>query len=351
MKNYVLKYDFNNEAYIYVKEWDLVFNNQKVYADGVSDTDLEEYLKICRKLLDDGIEYFGRVIKDRTYDYKHISNVIFKKVIKTEIKVFDYLICCSILSRNYLTKLRSDITKSNILAYKNLLMNLIVDLEELMACIEVYVNKSAKNIRCRFGKRNYVDYHDILFAVCHLYDFEKITDINNIDFRNIKPIIMFEIRQLLELYFKKVLGYSKLTDSKGNISKKNTQIGLKFIVNEIKKPNSRIFVPFDIEIIVKINEWANGFVHTGNICPFYVLFFAVEMIKKFFTSEPKSYKIYDGTSPRRTWSGGIQIKDYETLKKDFETFVNEQSVKNPKIQKCKIEWIDIKDVVSYITSL
>lgn len=82
MKNYVLKYDFNNEAYIYVKEWDLVFNNQKVYADGVSDTDLEEYLKICRKLLDDGIEYFGRVIKDRTYDDKHISNVIFKKVIK-----------------------------------------------------------------------------------------------------------------------------------------------------------------------------------------------------------------------------------------------------------------------------
>ena len=244
MKNYVLKYDFNNEAYIYVKEWDLVFNNQKVYADGVSDTDLEEYLKICRKLLDDGIEYFGRVIKDRTYDDKHISNVIFKKVIKTEIKVFDYLICCSILSRNYLTKLRSDITKSNILAYKNLLMNLIVDLEELMACIEVYVNKSAKNIRCRFGKRNYVDYHDILFAVCHLYDFEKITDINNIDFRNIKPIIMFEIRQLLELYFKKVLGYSKLTDSKGNISKKNTQIGLKFIVNEIKKPNSRIFVRY-----------------------------------------------------------------------------------------------------------
>jgi len=91
-------------------------------------------------------------------------------------------------------------------------------------------------------------------AARSLFSIENVDSIEDISLRDLKPVVMFQIRQLIEIYGKNIIGYRDIKDLSRNPVKKFTQVSWEFLAIEIVKQNSNIKLPFDIRTIICINS-------------------------------------------------------------------------------------------------
>ncbi|MDN3692524.1 hypothetical protein QWZ06_09670 [Chryseobacterium tructae] len=191
---------------------------------------------------------------------------------------------------------------------------------------------------------------DIYSAARTLFFIEEFSNIEDLYLRDLKPNVMFQIRQLLEIFGKNIVGYYSITHNNQPV-KKFTQIAWDFIDEECKKDISRIKLPFEIKTITLLNSWANDFVHTTFLHNSYIQYFAIKMLNVLFSSSTstststKGITIYNGCKIEKYDIADITISNYNSLKDDFKNFLL------TKKQGIEINWMPIDKVGAYILSV
>jgi len=288
------------------------------------------------------IGYTSKILKGKTFADKQICECVFRPTFKSENQWKEYIIKSIYISKEYVEYLKTKITETNIHKYEHTITGLEIDLEWLIASYEVQYKKTTDKISLNSGRRKNLSPTDIYSAARTLFFIEEFDNIEDLYLRDLKPAVMFQIRQLLEMFGKNLLGYYSISDKDGNGVKKFTQIAWDFIKTEIKKPNSRIEFPFDIHMILSINNWSNSFVHTTYLYNSYMQFFALKTINVLFYSKSKGIKIYTGLSIRKFDCADIKIKDYNSLKTDFENTLKSR------LPDIIVDWLDTDNVGAYI---
>lgn len=291
------------------------------------------------------LNYCSQIIKEKTYSDKDICNYIFNDI-KTEYQYREYLRRNIYISRDYILHLKDSINIDNIQRYQNTLSTLFIDLEELIIQFEIYSNKTIDSVKRTSWRKRILDPLEIYAATNTLFHIEEFDNIEDMWLGKLKPLVMFQIRQLLEMFGKQLIGFTNLMDKNNHPLKKFTQIAWDFIKEETKKEDSRIELPFDIDMILFINKWANSFVHTTFIDSSYIQFFVLNALEVLFQSQRNGIKVYTGQVSRNLTISDIKIKNYNALKKDFEAFLKEKNNDSPVI----VDWLPTNEVGAYILS-
>lgn len=293
------------------------------------------------------INYSSVLLKGKIFDDKQISECVFKDIVKNEAHLKEFLLKHIYISREYVKFLKETVKKNKVHVYKHTLSALETDLEWLLSNVEIYYKKTTDKITSSSWRSKNLKPRDIYWAALSLFRIEEFDNIEQIYLRDLKPVVMFQIRQLLEVFGKNLIGYDSITDDKGDDIKKFTQVAWAFIKSEVEKPNSRIKFSFNINIILEINGWANSFVHTTHIYSSYIQHFALNAIKVLFVSPSpsSSIKMYNGITSKKLDISDIRISDYNSLKLDFESYLKE------KISTAVVSWQPIDNAGAYIISL
>ena len=292
------------------------------------------------------IDYVDSILKGKKYDNNKIAEIIFLDQLKNEQHFIEYLKKSLFVSKEYIEYLKKSIKIKYVHRYKEVISSLYCDLEWLIAKVEYYINKFSNEIVITSGRRPYLSTRDISSSINDLFFIEEYDKIDNLYLRDLKPVVMFQIRQLLEIYGKNLIGYNLILDGNGIPIKKFTQVAWEFIKKEVKKKNSRIELPFNIDMIMEINRWTNSFVHSTCIYSSYIQFFAINCIRDLFKNT-KIIELYNGKSEYCIEYGSIKIENYNSLKQDFEKYLNDKH----KGGTIKIDWKDIDNVGAHIASL
>lgn len=303
----------------------------------------ENYFNSVIIFFDWYISYCKNIINEKTYPDKQICECLFRPIFKTEGQFIEYLIKSIYVSKDYVEHLKTSINVNNIHIFEHTLSSLDVDLEELIGNIEVTYKHSVGSIELNSGRRKNLSLRDIYSAARTLFFIEEFKGIEDLYLRDLKPFVMFQIRQLLEVFGKNIIGYYLIVDNEGNSIKKFTQVAWDFIKEEIKKPDSRIIFPFDPHMIMAINNWANNFVHTTYLYNSYIQYFALKVIHVLFAVKTEKIKIYNGKYCKK-FIADIKIINYNSLKLDFELYIRD------KMSIAVVKWMNINEVDAYILS-
>jgi hypothetical protein len=302
--------------------------------------------KKCNTFFDWYINYVDSILKGKKYDNDKIAEIIFLDQLENKKHFTEYLKKSLFISKEYIEYLKNSIKTKYVHRYKEVISSLHCDLEWLIAKVEFHINKYPNRIVITSGRRPYLSTYDISSSINDLFFIEEYDKIDDLYLRDLKPVVMFQIRQLLEIYGKNLIGYNSILDGNGIPIKKFTQVAWEFIKKEVKNKSSRIELPFNIDMIMEINRWANSFVHSTYIYSSYIQFFAINCIKDLF-KDTKIIELYNGKSKYCIEYGSIKIENYNSLKQDFEKYLNDKH----KGGTIKIDWKDIDNVGAHIASL
>jgi hypothetical protein len=305
----------------------------------------QEYHKKLLIFFDWYIEYATAVLRNKKCSNQQISNTIFKGDPKTKKQLRDFLQAHLFLSKEYIKYLQDNVTPVNIITYNDAISSLLVDLEWVIASVEVHFKKHTQSIKLNSWRRKNLSPLDIYLAAKTLFFIENSDNIEQLPLRDLKPLVMFQIRQLLEVFGKNMIGYYAINNSNGNTVKKFTQVAWTFIQKEINNSNSRIEFPFDPHLIIQINKWSNSFIHTTHLYSNYIQFFALKAMEVLLIPGKKPIQIYSGKYFQNYHIADIKIKDYNSLKIDFESYLND------KISGITVEWMPLDKVGAYILNL
>lgn len=302
--------------------------------------------------------YAVSIFGNTTYTEKQIIDLIFKirskepsQVIKRDIiKKHIYLYY------QYIQELLQIIQPATAINYKHTIWRIDNDLESLVLLYEAYQSHiDLSLLELTSGVRSGLSSHDICCAAHDLFYIEDNKAINNLYLMDLKPTVTFQVRQMIELYGKRMLGFDTIT-SNGSVAKQFTQVAWKFIKERNGCSNKwRIEMPFDLDSIVAINNWANGFTHSAQIDSPHLQYFALKTTEALFKPAAQRITIYNGHSKLSMMYSEVKIYGYNALKEDFENYLQPQykflfwSIK--KKDKFKVIWADIENVDAYIMSL
>lgn len=321
----------------------------------------QEYYVAFINYIDFALNYCQTELNGNAYAYDHIIPQVFVYEIKSEQAYKQYWRCSLYCAQLYLQFLKSYINICYIERYNILRWNLICDIELLLARYEKINKNFSGNIELSCGSRKEVSTLDMLWVLRELNSIENIPDIKNLSLRDIKPYQMFVIRQILEKIGKNAIGYYQIVDKNGKIVPKFTQIAWEFLNSYSKKCSGwEVTTPIKVSNIYLLNKWANSFVHSGYIYASYIIFYAVDIINKIMQCPSEPVKCYDGRCHQSSLFGNIIIKKYNTLKIDFEKYINLKSnsknglfsfICKHNVNKYSVKWKDLDDVGAYIITL
>lgn len=287
------------------------------------------------------------VLKGKKYAERSLADYIFTSNFKSINQYQEYLKRSLFIAQQYLSNFVSKINSANIEKYKDGLHVMRIDFEWLLTQIELHIIKSTKKIMMHSGRNKHKDPFSIFSVASTLFNIEDLKKLDDLYIYDLKPYSVFAIRQLIEIYGKNLLGFHSVIDANGNFSKKHLYSAWAFIKEELKKPKPRISIPFDIEIILKIEKWSNRFVHTAYHADCYIIWKALQMLKPLFIPITTPIKIYNGKNQRKFFIPEIKIQRYSTLKASFTKYVN----KGAKAKgQYKVVWLNIENVGAYIIS-
>jgi hypothetical protein len=219
---------------------------------------------------------------------------------------------------NTLQRLNTRITETNFPQYEFLLTSLAGDLFEVVKYVEVQILQNTFNFS--MGSRPDQNAREIFDVSRMMLEIGTVIP-SNLYLREVFPVSIFLLRQTIEVYGKRMLGYYSITNEQNQRARGvSTQVAWAFIKKETLKPNSRITLPTDIDTIIKVEEWTNYYVHTGDIPEIHLIENAIHMIFPIIFPQNSTERNYKNTI---VCAGTSKIRDYHAVKADFETFVNQ----------------------------
>lgn len=284
-------------------------------------------------------------MKGKKYSKEIVAQVVLKDYFKGESHWKEYITKSLFLSKQYVEYLKAKILMKNLNAFEHTLSSLETDLEWLIIQSEIYLVKSIDKLANNSFRSHILTPTDLYSAARTLFRIEEFTKMEELYLRDLKPVVMFQIRQLLEVYGKNLIGYKAIIDKDNYPIKKFTQVAWEFVKYECKSKNPRIKLPFDVQMILDINKWANNFVHTTYLYNSYIQHFVLNAIGVLFTIAKNDVTIYSGKTSTRLDIAHIEIRNYNSLKKDFEKYLNDKRAGT------FVEWKAVEKVGAYIISL
>lgn len=297
-------------------------------------------------------QYAEDVFQGKTYSLQHLVGMLFdEREYKTDAEIAENFQYRMFAEREYLHEFLDILKVGHLECFKAAFWDTFVYVEHIVWGVEYFVWKSpVDKMISRFHSSGVLRVSDIHSSLRSLFYIETLQSINDIYFRDLKPNVVFQIRQLLEKMGKNIIGYRRIVDKHGNLVKKHTQVAWKFIDQKNKTKNTawHIQFPLDQSVILKVNNWANQFVHETLIYSNYMQLLAIRVVNELFKPPATLVTTYDGKN--HAWNhefGDIRIDNYEAMKADFEHFLEEQdSCNNP-----VVEWLPLGNVGAYIMSL
>lgn len=270
-------------------------------------------------------------LKARTFTDKQISEQIFKRTWKDsqERMILEHHLFAA---NNTLQRLNGRITLANFDQYQFMLKMLAFDLFPIINFVETKILNNTLDIS--IGSRPDQNAREV-FDVCRLiFEVGTINPIN-LYLREVFPVSIFLLRQTIEVYGKRLLGFYSITNEQGHRDRGvSTQVAWDFIKAEVSKIDSRIDLPTNIDVIRKVEEWTNFYVHTGDIPEIYLIENAIHLVKPLIYPSNSTEINYRKSI---VFSGTSKIKNYNSVKADFEKFVNQR--KKEKLFKRIWNWL------------
>lgn len=300
----------------------------------------------------------SHILRTKTYTDKELADHIFKPTWSSNL---DQTVFKKHLYAGKKTLERFDllVTPANFDNYKFVLTMLAYDLFDIVN----YGEQKFRNTTLNFGMGTRSDQtaFEIFSTASGIFHLGTI-DPATAYLREIVPVTTFLLRQAIEVYGKRTLGYSAIKDKAGNGARVGTQIAWDFIEKEVMKSNSRITLPIDIAVVRKVEKWTNAYVHTGLIPDIFIIENAIAMTEGLVFPR-NNVANYRGS---RRFDGTTQIRDYNAIKSDFEKFIARPKAKNifkriwnwflrlfnlDKKKVYVVEWMDVDKVDATILNL
>lgn len=295
------------------------------------------------------VDYADSILPSKAYQIGPMIPILLPlKSIKSTPNLLSHFRYKIYLLRKYVNHININITDKTVDRYNHDLLSLGCEMDYCICSYE-QLKDNTKTFATHTGASNILTIRDIYSAANELLYIEEAPDISKIYLRDLKPNVIFQIRQFIELYGKQILGYKDIKNSAtGESIHKFTQIAWEFIEARNRKTNWNIVFPIDQNIIVRINKWSNRFVHSGTFNPTYIQAFILEIISKLIVPPANSVQIHDGTMKHSLAHGDIRINNYNNLKADFQTYIDNKMGGSG---KATIDWDNINHVAAYIISL
>ena len=307
------------------------------------------YVKKIKSFFKWFVDYADSILPQKDYQIGPMMPILLPlKNIKSATNLQSHFRYKIYLLRKYVNHIDQNITDKTADRYNHDLFSLGCEMDFCICCYE-QLRDNTKNFVPHTGMSNVLTIRDIYSAANELLYIEEAPDISKIYLRDLKPNVIFQIRQLIELYGKQIIGYKGIKNSTtGELIHKFTQIAWEFIEARNSKTNWNIVFPIDQSIIVRINKWSNRFVHSGTFTPTYIQAFILEIISKLIAPSANSIQIHDGTMKHSFIHGDIRINNYNNLKTDFQDYID-RKMGDP--GKATIDWDSMDHVAAYIISL
>ncbi|PZR30053.1 MAG: hypothetical protein DI535_00710 [Citrobacter freundii] len=308
------------------------------------DISIETYCAALHDYFDWYLLYCDGILNGKEFKDEQVIPHIFRPEHKTLLQQKEFWAKSMYISREYVAYLKGRISASNIARYQHALSSLSIDLEELIIHYEVKCRRSITKGILTSGRYPFLRPTDIYYAARSLFYIEECADVTELYLRDLKPVVMFQIRQTLEVFAKNLIGYTAIIDPTGSVVKKFTQVAWEFIQHECQQASPRISFPFDLHTILPIHKWSNSFVHSTYIYSSFIQAYALKVLGRLFKPSDKPIKEFDGSSKIKLHVAAIQLSQYDSLRTDFGRFITD------KMSGARVEWMDVKDVGAYIIS-
>lgn len=324
-----------------------LLEREEKYKKKTDWTNKKSYYKAYNSFLDWVIKYVDSemgTIKKYTMD--QLVSVVYSTRKISARQTIRQLDCYLYLCKQYAEKLKGQANIKCVPSYIKSAWHFMYDVEELVSVYEFYKKKSTSSLPLlKLGVRGPVTPMDLKFAANELMYLPDIEKVDLIDFRDIQPCSIMIIRQAIELIGKNFIGYQSITDATGGIVRQMTQIAWTFLKDLAGKSSWTISLPLQLSNILKVNKWANGYVHNPWINNSYIRAFGLEVLWELMRPPKTGIKCYDGKTYISTLFGDLRIQGYNQLKQDFTKYVVARK------SDAVIDWLPIDKVGGYIISL
>lgn len=298
--------------------------------------------------------YCYDIFHETVYQDYNIIQEVFKNHSKISKKMSNNILHKHLyLCWQYIEFLSKNINEKNITLYEHTIWQVDHSIESLVIIREAQrQDKIPQNkIHLTCGVKQVLRTRDLFESCKSLFYIENntIEDLYLLDF---KPIVAFQLRQIIEIYGKRMIGLWSIDDLKnGTTAKQFTQIVWKFIKERNNKSKEwHIEFPFDVDNIMAINDWANKHTHTANIEKPYLLHFAIQIVSSLFKAAKTPTKTMFGDS-QKTMFAPVKIYGYDAMIKDFEEYIQPTRkflFFKKRETKFLVTWKDKNNVESYI---
>lgn len=309
----------------------------------------KSYLKKVKTFFRWFIDYANSILPSKSYKIAPMIPILFPlKNITSKKNLLSHWRYRIYLLREYIMHIEKVIDYNNVDRYKYDILSIG---SEINLCIISYeqLKDDTKTFITNTYSSDILSITDIYSAANELLYIEEAPDISNIYLRDLKPNVIFQIRQLIELYGKQIIGFKDIKNTTtGESIHKFTQISWEFIEEKNSKSTWLINFPIDQNIIIRINKWANKFVHSGHFTPTYIQAFILQIIGDILKPPTNSVQIYNGTWHKFLKHGNIRITRYNDLKAEFQQYIDN---KMKGAGRATIEWDTEDNVAAYIISL
>lgn len=340
------KFDADNYKVLVMDEWRSVLQ----YQNHPKTTKARKaYKKKVDAFFDWFISYADTILPSKKYKDETILPILLPlKPLKSTTNLRAHFRYKLYLIRDYILHIKSVLNHSNVDRYNNEINSLGCEIDY---CICAF--NSLTDVTTKYKPHTGISYtlrvFDIFSAANELLYIEEATDISDIYLRDLKPNVIFQMRQFLEILGKHIIGYKDIKNSStGESIHKFTQIAWEFIEGYNNKSNWSIDLPLGQTLITRINKWSNRFVHSGYFTPTYIQVYLHKLLSNLMLPPKAPILIYDGRTVHSGLQGDIRINNYNNLKSDSQNYID---TKMGDPGKATIVWDSIDNVHAYIISL
>ena len=296
-------------------------------------------------------QYAEDVFNGKTYTLEHLVGMLFdERELKNDAEKAECFKYQMYAEREYLHELMGMLKVGHMECFNEAYWDTLIYVERIVWGVEFFVWKQPlEKLHFRFGGRSELSVGDIHSSLRELFYIETAQNIRDIYLRDLKPNVVFQIRQLLEKVGKNLIGYTQIVDAHGKLVKKHTQVSWKFIDQKNRTKNNRwkIEFPIDQSVILKVNNWSNQFVHDSVIYSNAMVLLAIRVVNKLLAPPANAIKTVNGNHLQLLNYGEIKIENYNLLKQDFEEYLKEEDARNTPT----VNWLPVEQVGAYILSL
>ena len=192
-------------------EWEKVF---KYLNHPKTQKARESFKKKVFDFLDWFLTYANSVLPPKPYKEETMIPILFPlKAIQSQTNLISHFRYKTYILREYVNHLKSVMTQSNIDRYEHELLFLSSEMDYIICSLETLKNKAGTVYTPHIHSSYELMTRDILSAANELLFIEEAPDIANIYLRDLKPYVIFQIRQFIEIIGKNIIGYRDICNA------------------------------------------------------------------------------------------------------------------------------------------